>query len=137
MLPQSRQSNARRIASGRLSAACGCSPGAQRCSSFRRPWPADTVPGTDGEVVAYAVGTGAERWRFRTDGSISGSASLVDGIVYFSNGSHHTYGLDARTGRVVWRFPAGEYTPVVADRHRLYVVGYRLVYGLAPRSARK
>ena len=87
----------------------------------------------DHVFYAFDAATGAVRWRFRTDGSISGSASLVDGIVYFSNGSHHTYGLDPRNGRVIWRFPAGEYTPVVADRHRLYVVGYRLVYGLAPR----
>jgi hypothetical protein len=41
--------------------------------------------------------------------------------------------LEARTGRAVWIYPDGEYTPVVADSHRLYVVGYRRVYAFTQR----
>jgi hypothetical protein len=33
----------------------------------------------------------------------------------------------------VWMFPDGEYTPVVADRERVYVVGYRRVFAFARR----
>lgn len=44
-----------------------------------------------------------------------------------------TYGLDARTGRQLWSFPDGKYSPVVADRKRLYVVGYARMYGMVPR----
>ena len=43
------------------------------------------------------------------------------------------FGLDAVTGRQVWTFPDGKYSPVVADRERLYLVGYARIYGLVPR----
>jgi outer membrane protein assembly factor BamB len=82
---------------------------------------------------AFDAATGAVRWRFRANGPISGSASVVDGIVYFSSFGRRTYGLVARTGRPVWTFPDGEYTPVVADRERVYVVGYRRVFAFASR----
>ena len=59
-----------------------------------------------------------------------------DGLVYFSTcGScssyesnpraRRTFALDAATGRLVWRFPDGEYSPVIADRERLYLTGSR------------
>ena len=54
--------------------------------------------------------------------------------MYFSTLAHRTYGLEARTGRAVWIYPDGEYTPVVADSHRLYVVGYRRVYAFIQRA---
>jgi len=41
--------------------------------------------------------------------------------------------LEARTGRTVWIYPDGEYTPVVADSDRLYVVGYRRMYAFTQR----
>ncbi len=82
---------------------------------------------------AFDAATGDLRWRFHANGKISGSASVVDGIVYFSTLANRTYGLEARTGRAVWIYPDGEYTPVVADSHRLYVVGYRRVYAFTQR----
>jgi outer membrane protein assembly factor BamB len=87
----------------------------------------------DGVFYAFDAATGDVRWRFRANGKISGSASVVDGIVYFSTLSNRTYGLNARTGHAVWLYPDGEYTPVVADSHRLYVVGYRRVYAFTER----
>lgn len=90
----------------------------------------------DHVFYAFDAATGAVRWRFTANGPISGSASVVGGIVYFSTFNRRTYGLDARTGRPVWQYPDGEYTPVVADRRRLYVVGYRRVFAFAPRGRR-
>jgi len=87
----------------------------------------------DHTFYALDAATGSVRWQFEANGPISGSASVVNGIVYFSTFARRTYGLDARTGRPVWIFPDGEYTPVVADHHRLYVVGYRRVFAFAPR----
>ena len=92
------------------------------------------VGSLDGVFYAFDAATGAVRWRFRANGGISGSASIVDGVVYFSTLAHRTYGLEARTGRAVWIYPDGEYTPVVADSHRLYVVGYRRVYAFIQRA---
>jgi len=71
----------------------------------------------DGIFYAFDAATGDVRWRFHANGKISGSASVVDGIVYFSTLANRTYGLEARTGRAVWIYPDGEYTPVVADSH--------------------
>jgi outer membrane protein assembly factor BamB len=88
----------------------------------------------DHTFYAFDAATGRVRWRFHANGPISGSATVVDGIVYFSTLRRRTYGLDARTGRPVWIFPDGEYTPVVADSHRLYVIGYRRVFAFVRRS---
>ncbi len=87
----------------------------------------------DGAFYALDAATGAERWSFRASGPISGSATVVAGLVYFATLRGRTYALSAASGRLVWSFPDGRYSPVVADRHRLYLVGYGIVYGLAPR----
>ena len=62
---------------------------------------------------------------------------MIAGRVYFSTLKGRTYALDARTGRAVWTFPDGKYTPVVADAKRLYLVGYARVYGFDERRARR
>lgn len=82
----------------------------------------------DHYFYALDAATGDVRWRFRANSAISASASVVNGIVYFSTLHGRTYGLTARTGRLLWAFPDGQYTPVVADSHRLYVVGYRRIF---------
>src|SRR5207244_1940672 len=64
----------------------------------------------DRTFCAFDAATGRVRWRFHANGRISGSASVVDGIVYFSTLQRRTYGLDAGTGRAVWMYPDGEYT---------------------------
>ena len=46
--------------------------------------------------------------------------------------TRRTFALDAATGRLVWRFPDGEYSPVIADRERLYLTGFTSLYGLSP-----
>jgi outer membrane protein assembly factor BamB len=57
---------------------------------------------------------------------------VLDGIVYFSTLEQMTFGLDARTGKKLWAFDDGKYSPVVADKERVYVVGYKRLYGLLP-----
>ena len=39
----------------------------------------------------------------------------------------------AQTGRLLWSFPDGQYTPVVADKDHLYLVGYARLYAFAGR----
>ncbi len=87
----------------------------------------------DHTFYALDAADGRERWRFSANGPISGSATVVDGIVYFATLRGRTYALDASSGRLVWSFPDGRYAPVVADRRRLYLIGYSRIYGLVSR----
>jgi outer membrane protein assembly factor BamB len=84
---------------------------------------------------ALDAATGATRWTFKANGPISGSATVIDGVVYFATLTKkgRTYALSAHTGRLLWSFPDGRYTPVVADKHHLYLVGYAKLYGFVPR----
>jgi len=84
-----------------------------------------------GELTALDAATGDVVWRFKANGPISGSPTVMRGIVYFATLKERTYALDARTGRPVWTFPDGKYSPVVADRDRVYLVGNARLYGLA------
>ena len=97
----------------------------------------------DHRLYALAATTGAVRWTYDAGAPISGAPTVLDGLVYFSTcGScskyesnpraRRTFALDTRTGRLVWRFPDGEYSPVIADRSRVYLTGYTTVYALAP-----
>lgn len=84
---------------------------------------------------AFDAATGDVRWTFAANGPISGSATVIDGVVYFATLSKRgrTYALDARTGKQLWSFPDGRYTPVVNDGKRLYLLGYAKLYGFVPR----
>ncbi len=89
----------------------------------------------DHTFYALDAATGDVRWRFKANGPISGSATVIDGVVYFASLTKkgRTYALDAQTGRLLWSFPDGRYTPVVADKTHLYLVGYATLYAFAPR----
>ena len=86
-----------------------------------------------GRFYAMDAATGDTVWSFRANGEISGSPTVIDGVVYFATLKERTYALDARNGNVLWTFEDGKYTPVVADRDRLYLVGLARVYGMVER----
>jgi outer membrane protein assembly factor BamB len=87
----------------------------------------------DGKLYAFDAATGEVRWASEMGGPVSGSPTVMAGVVYAATLEEQTLGLDATTGREVWRFPDGKYTPIVADRERVYLVGHARVYGLTPR----
>jgi outer membrane protein assembly factor BamB len=86
--------------------------------------------------------------RHDATGGISGAPTVMAGLVYYStfgkftnshqrrveDGPFRTYALDARTGKPVWQFPDGQYSPVVADADRVYLSGSEAVYGLVSRK---
>jgi outer membrane protein assembly factor BamB len=101
----------------------------------------------DGKVYAFDAGTGRLRWTYESTGSIHGAPTVMGGLVYFSvcgtcgtrtgvryakAGRKGTFALDARTGKLVWTFWDGRYSPIVADEKRVYMIGHARVYGLEP-----
>jgi outer membrane protein assembly factor BamB len=104
----------------------------------------------DGYFHAFDAATGDRIWRFSASAAIHGAPTVMNGLVYFAacprcgsvasryakQGDRGTYALDARTGKLVWRFPDGVFSPVVADSQHLYLVGRSRVFSFAPKNRR-
>ncbi len=99
----------------------------------------------DRHLYALDLSSGAVRWSFDAGAPVSGTPTVVNGVVYFSRClgciagvalhlPRSTFGLNAQSGQRVWTFPDGEYTPLVADRQRAYLVGYSHIYGLGAQG---
>ena len=87
----------------------------------------------DGNVYALNAKNGESRWTAPAGGQIVGSLSAVGNIVYaaeFTNGS--TLGFDMKTGRRVFRYKTGTYSPVISDGRRIFLVGYSSINALEP-----
>ena len=98
----------------------------------------------DHRLYALDAATGRVLWTYTAPGPVSGAPTVLGRLVYFSScGScsqyesnpraRRTFAVDAITGKLVWRFPDGEYSPVVTDGVRLYVNGFTLLYALQPQ----
>lgn len=88
----------------------------------------------NGTFFALDARSGKTRWTFNSGGDILGTATVIGRIVYFSDhGRKRTYGLDARNGRVRFRFPDGYYNAVISDGKRLYLSGAGVQYALVPK----
>lgn len=92
----------------------------------------------DRNLYALDAVTGRVRWTVDFGERISGSPSVIGDVVYASTlartpSEGRTLGLDARTGRRVFSFPDGRYTPAVAIEGILVLTGVRTLYGLVPR----
>jgi outer membrane protein assembly factor BamB len=70
----------------------------------------------------------------RYPGPIFGSASVLNGVVYFSSfpgaGAKKgtTYAIDARTGAKKWQFNDGYYSPVTATSAVALITGHHTIY---------
>jgi outer membrane protein assembly factor BamB len=105
----------------------------------------------DGNVYAMDAATGDIRWKRDLGASIHGAPTVMDGLIYFSTcgtcghrgsryakmGPRGTFALNATTGRIVWRFFDGRYSPVVSDGIRMYLMGNTRLYGLVPVRPRR
>ena len=112
-------------------------------------WKKTVYVGTyDGFLVAMDAATGDVKWKYSAPAAVHGAATIVDGVVYFStlkgrhsgsarkvkNGPGRTFGLDAVSGKVIWRRDEGRYTPIIADGQRVYFTGFGHLYGLEPKE---
>jgi outer membrane protein assembly factor BamB len=87
----------------------------------------------DGNIYALNAKDGSVRWERPAGGQVVGSLSAVGDIVYVSEFTHKTtLGVMMRSGRKVFRYPKGTYTPVVSDGHRIYLTGYSSITALQP-----
>jgi len=77
----------------------------------------------DGSLYALDTDTGRARWSYAVGGRISGSATVVDGIVYVATLAGGSYGIDTRSGVQLWHSPIGYYSPVAASSNAFYLVG--------------
>jgi hypothetical protein len=92
----------------------------------------------DGKLYAFDARSGAVRWAHPAGGKISGAATIVGNVVYYSDLGHRiTTGLNAVTGRVLFNFPDGAFNPVIADYGALYMSGYTQLYQLLPITRRR
>jgi outer membrane protein assembly factor BamB len=83
-----------------------------------------------GRFIAFDAPTGDVLWSFKANGKISGSATVIGNVVYFATLKERTYALNVRTGKLLWSYPDGKYTPTVAERKRLFLIGYARIYGM-------
>ena len=92
------------------------------------------VSAFDGGVRALKAENGAKRWETFVPGRILGSGLAVGNLVFVSTLEKKTYGLDRRTGRVVWRTDRGKYNPGIAtDRFYYFTLGGSVIK-YAPRG---
>jgi outer membrane protein assembly factor BamB len=89
----------------------------------------------NGDFYALNAQSGKVRWVHQDAhrDAISGSATIVNNVVYYSDlHDHLTTGLNATTGKVVFSFDDGAFTPVVADPEHIYLSGGYVLYQLNP-----
>ena len=90
----------------------------------------------DGTFYALDARTGGTRWQHRDGGNISGAATVVGDIVYYSNrGNGDTQGMWARTGKRAFHSSRGAYNAVVSDGEIIYLTGYSSVAAFIPKTA--
>jgi outer membrane protein assembly factor BamB len=87
----------------------------------------------DGNIYALNAKTGSVRWSRPTGGQVVGSLSAIGEIVYVAEFTHQTTtGYMMHSGKKVFSYPKGTYTPIISDGQNLYVTGYSSITALAP-----
>jgi outer membrane protein assembly factor BamB len=85
----------------------------------------------DGNVYALDAKDGSVRWSRSAGGQVVGSLSAIGDIVYVAEFTNKTTsGFMMRSGKRVFRYPKGTYTPVISDGRRIYLTGYSSITAL-------
>jgi outer membrane protein assembly factor BamB len=92
----------------------------------------------DGTFYALDARSGNTRWTHSDGGKISGAATVVGNIVYYSNwGKRNSTALGARTGRKVWSTSRGAFNPVISNGETIYLTGFSSVAAFEPKGLAK
>jgi len=87
----------------------------------------------DGNIYALNAKNGETRWSHSAGGQVVGSLSAIGNIVYVAEFTHgSTNGYNMKTGRRVFHYKTGTYTPVISDGRNIYLVGYSSINALQP-----
>jgi len=89
----------------------------------------------NGRMYAVSAASGRILWTVRAGGRISGAVIVVSGVAYAGT-RRRIVGADARTGRVLLRFPHGDYVPVSGNGRRLLLHGFSRIYAVDPKRRR-
>jgi outer membrane protein assembly factor BamB len=100
--------------------------------------PAVFIGSYGGRFTALDARNGHVIWSRSGYGKISGAASVIGRIVYFSSlSARRTWALSAKTGRVLWSIGKGAFNPAISDGKRVYITGYGSQYAfMTPRALR-
>lgn len=102
-------------------------------STTRHSPPTVYIGSFDGNVYALDAKDGSVRWSRSAGGQVVGSLSAIGDIVYVAEFSNETTnGFMMRSGRRVFHYRRGTYSPVISDGHRLYLTGYSSITALQP-----
>jgi outer membrane protein assembly factor BamB len=87
----------------------------------------------DGNIYALNAKDGTVRWSRSTGGQVVGSLSAIGEIVYVAEFTNQrTIGYMMHSGRKVFTYPKGTYTPIISDGQDLYLTGYSSITALEP-----
>jgi outer membrane protein assembly factor BamB len=92
-----------------------------------------------GFVIAMNARNGVELWRFEA-GAIESTPLYHEGTLYFGSWDHHLYAVDARTGKLRWRFRADHEinsAPAFAGGMLFFGTDGGSVYAVNARSGRQ
>jgi len=102
-------------------------------ANTRHSPPSVFIGSFDGNVYALDAKDGSVRWSRSAGGQVIGSLSAVGDIVYAAEFTDKTTsGYMMRSGKRVFRYPYGTYSPVISDGRRLYLTGYSSITALRP-----
>jgi outer membrane protein assembly factor BamB len=102
-------------------------------STTRHAPPTVYIGSFDGNVYALDAKDGSVRWSRSAGGQVVGSLSAIGDIVYVAEFTHNsTSGFMMRSGKRVFRYRRGTYSPVISDGRRIYLTGYSSLTALEP-----
>ncbi len=102
-------------------------------STTRHSPPTVYIGSFDGNVYALDAKDGSVRWSRSAGGQVVGSLSAIGDIVYVAEFTNNTTsGFMMKSGRKVFHYGRGTYSPVISDGRRIYLTGYSSITALQP-----
>ncbi len=107
-------------------------------TASKRTPPTVYIGSFDSNIYALNAKTGGVRWSRPVGGQVIGSLTVIGEIVYIAEFTNTTtLGFDVKSGRKLFRYKTGTYTPVITDGRRIYLTGYSSLQALEPVKGRK